>query len=246
MTPSLLSKADALPVHSRTPPEWARAVLQDPIALLIDHAFLERKAAQNAIELLTRWPGEWMPGWIETMTGVARDEAAHLSQVTRILTRRGGRLGRGHRNPYAKKLRTLVRLGGTAEPLDRVLVSALIEVRSCERFAALAAVAEDAELAALYKALFSSEMGHYKVFLRLAQKISGRAVANTRWEQLLAEEARILAEQEPGPRMHSGLPVEPLPTPPLSTPPRAAEASQSVRKSGPLSPSPADSADSLP
>ncbi len=246
MTPSLISKADALPVHSRTPPEWARAVLQDPIALLIDHAFLERKAAQNAIELLTRWPGEWMPGWIETMTGVARDEAAHLSQVTRILTRRGGRLGRGHRNPYAKKLRTLVRLGGTAEPLDRVLVSALIEVRSCERFAALAAVAEDAELAALYKALFSSEMGHYKVFLRLAQKISGRAVANTRWEQLLAEEARILAEQEPGPRMHSGLPVEPLPTPPLSTPPRAAEASQSVRKSGPLSPSPADSADSLP
>ena len=246
MTPSLISKADALPVHSRTPPEWARAVLQDPIALLIDHAFLERKAAQNAIELLTRWPGEWMPGWIETMTGVARDEAAHLSQVTRILTRRGGRLGRGHRNPYAKKLRTLVRLGGTAEPLDRVLVSALIEVRSCERFAALAAVAEDAELAALYKALFSSDMGHYKVFLRLAQKISGRAVANTRWEQLLAEEARILAEQEPGPRMHSGLPVEPLPTPPLSTPPRAAEASQSVRKSGPLSPSPADSADSLP
>jgi tRNA-(ms[2]io[6]A)-hydroxylase len=204
VTPFLADKADSLPVHSRTPPEWARAALADPIALLIDHAFLEKKAAQNAIELLTRWPGEWMPGWIETMTGVARDEAAHLAQVTRILTRRGGRLGRGHRNAYAKALRTLVRLGGQEEPLDRVLVSALIEVRSCERFAVLAAHAEDAELAALYKALFSSEMGHYKVFLRLAQKVAGRAAANARWEQLLAEEAKILAAQEPGPRMHSG------------------------------------------
>jgi len=216
---SLLEKAESLPVHSRTPPEWARAVLADPIALLIDHAFLEKKAAQNAIELLTRWPGEWLPGWIETMTGVARDEAAHLSQVTRILTRRGGRLGRGHRNAYAKTLRTLVRLGGQNEAMDRVLVSALIEVRSCERFAVLAAHAEDEELAALYKALFSSEMGHYKVFLRLAQKISGRAVANARWEQLLAEEAKILAAQEPGPRMHSGVPHSGLPVPEVySTP----------------------------
>jgi tRNA-(ms[2]io[6]A)-hydroxylase len=204
VTSSLLDKAATLPVHSRTPDAWGRAVLADPIALLIDHAFLEKKAAQNAIELLTRWPGEWMPGWIETMTGVARDEAAHLAQVTRLLTKRGGRLGRGHRNAYAKQLRTLVRLGGTEEPVDRVLVSALIEVRSCERFAVLARVAEDEELAALYKALFSSEMGHYKVFLRLAQKISGRAAAHVRWEQLLAAEAQILAVQEPGPRMHSG------------------------------------------
>jgi tRNA-(ms[2]io[6]A)-hydroxylase len=204
VTPSLLEKASSLPLHSRTPPEWAQQALADPIALLIDHAFLERKAAQNAIELLTRWPGEWMPGWIETMTGVARDEAAHLSQVTRILSRRGGRLERGHRNPYAKSLRALVRLGGTEEPLDRVLVSALIEVRSCERFGVLASQAEDPELAALYRALFSSEMGHYKVFLRLAQKIAGRAQANARWQQLLAAEATILAQQEPGPRMHSG------------------------------------------
>src|SRR5205823_5705193 len=94
---------------------------------------------------------------------------------------------------------------------DRVLVSALIEVRSCERFSVLARVAVadggDPELASLYKALFSSEMGHYKVFLRLAQKIAGRSKANARWEQLLAEEAKILAVQEPGPRMHSGISI---------------------------------------
>jgi tRNA-(ms[2]io[6]A)-hydroxylase len=212
----ILDKAEQLPVHSRTPESWARAALQEPMTLLIDHAFLEKKAAQNAIELLTRWPGEWMPGWVETMTGVARDEAAHLAQVTRIIVRRGGKIGRGHSNPYAKALRGLVRLGGIEEPLDRVLISALIEVRSCERFSVLARVASreeggDEELAGLYKALFSSEMGHYKVFLRLAQKIAGRAQANARWEQLLGVEARILEIQAPGPRMHSGFADQVLP-----------------------------------
>src|SRR5262245_16026899 len=106
---SPFEKAASLPLRSRTPLEWGRSVLADPIALLTDHAFLEKKAAHNALEMLTRWPGEWTPGWVETMTSVARDEAAHLAQVTRLLLRRGGRLGRGHSNPYAKELRLLVR-----------------------------------------------------------------------------------------------------------------------------------------
>ena len=108
------------------------------IALLRDHAYLEKKAATNALELMTRWPGEWTPGWVETMTGVARDEASHLAQAVRILARRGGRMERGHRCAYAKALRLLVRKGGTEETLDRLLVSALIEARSCERFGVLA------------------------------------------------------------------------------------------------------------
>ncbi|HEY1338871.1 MAG TPA: tRNA isopentenyl-2-thiomethyl-A-37 hydroxylase MiaE, partial [Bryobacteraceae bacterium] len=76
---------DALPLHSRTPIEWGRAVLADPIRLLIDHAFLEKKAAVNAMELLTRWPDDWMDGWVEAMTAVARDESVHLAQVMRLL-----------------------------------------------------------------------------------------------------------------------------------------------------------------
>jgi tRNA-(ms[2]io[6]A)-hydroxylase len=205
-----LDKAAALPLHSRTPIEWGRAVLADPIALLADHAFLEKKAANNAMELMTRWPSEWFPGWVEAMTGVARDEAAHLAQVIRLLIRRGGRLGRGHTNPYSKALRMLVRKGEAVEIVDRLFVSALIELRSCERFAVLAAASqlghpqEDAELSAFYRALFASEMGHCKLFLRLAYKIGPKAAAEARWEQMLAAEARILAEQEPGPRIHSG------------------------------------------
>jgi tRNA-(ms[2]io[6]A)-hydroxylase len=199
-----LAQADALPLHSRTPPEWARAVLADPIALLNDHAFLEKKAAANAMELLTRWPNDGVEGWVETMTSVARDETAHLAQVTRILHKRGGKLDRIHKNPYANALRLLVRKGHPGETLDRLLVSALIEVRSCERFAVLASASDDDELAAFYRGLFLSEFGHYKVFLALARKISRPGAVEARWQEMLAAEARILAEQPAGSRIHSG------------------------------------------
>jgi tRNA-(ms[2]io[6]A)-hydroxylase len=196
-----------LPLLSTTPLTWGARVLEQPIALLIDHAILEKKAAANALELLTRWPLDYVPGWVETMTGVARDETVHLAQVTRLLARRGGKLERGHTNPYAKSLRQLVRKGGVEEAIDRLLVSALIEVRSCERFAVLAVAAKerDKELAAFYERLYASEYGHYTTFLNLAKKLASPEVVEARWTALLAEESRILSEQKFGPRMHSGL-----------------------------------------
>ena len=204
MKPDDLRRLAALPLHSRTPIEWGAAALADPIPLLVDHAFLEKKAANNAMELMTHWPNDWFPGWVETMTGVARDEAAHLAQVVRILEKRGGRLDRGHKNGYANALRLLVRKGETGEIVDRLLVSALIELRSCERFGILSAASADGELSAFYGALFSSELGHYKVFLKLARKVGPAAAVDARWQHLLTAEARILAGQPPGPRIHSG------------------------------------------
>lgn len=207
MNPVESSVIEALPLHSRTPVEWGRAVLTHPIALLIDHAFLEKKAATNALELLTRWPNDWLDGWVEAMTGVARDEVGHLAQVVRILSSKGGRLDRFHKNPYANSLRQLVRKGHPAEVLDRLLVAALIEIRSCERFSVLAAASTDGELASFYGSLFSSELGHYRIFLNLARKFTNAAALDARWQQMLAAEALILAEQEPGPRIHSGVPA---------------------------------------
>ena len=191
-------------MHSRTPIEWGHRVLADPIRLLADHVFLEKKAANNAMELMTRWPDDWTPGWVETMTSIARDEAAHLAQVSRILIRRGGRIPRVHKNSYANSLRLLVRKGEANEILDRLFVSALIEARSCERFAVLAAASQDAELAAFYQALYSSELGHYQVFLKLARQIAPDAIVEARWQEMLAAEAEILAEQPEGPAIHSG------------------------------------------
>ena len=179
--------------------------MADPLGLLADHVFLEKKAANNAMELMTRWPTDWVPGWVETMTSVARDETAHLAQVTRLLLRRGGRIARVHKNSYANALRLLARKGEAAEILDRLFISALIEARSCERFGILAATAADADLRALYTALFSSELGHYRVFLKLAHRIAPREVVDERWQEMLGHEARIIAEQPPGPRIHSGV-----------------------------------------
>ena len=201
------AEIDSLPLRSWTPIEWGTAVLSDTFSLLIDHAFLEKKAATNALELLTRWPNDWMDGWVEAMTGVARDEIAHLSQVVRLLLNRGGRMDRFHKNPYANALRGLVRKASREELLDRLLVAALIEVRSCERFSVLAAASADAELSGFYRTLFSSELGHYRMFLHMAGKFTAQKELDQRWAEMLEAEARIMAIQEPGPRIHSGVPA---------------------------------------
>lgn len=196
-----------LPLRYQTPSSWAAQVLRQPLALLADHAHLEKKAAGNALELLNRWPEPAPPeNWVNVCTAVARDECEHLAVVTRILARRGGKLPKSHRNTYANGLRELVRLGrGTEELVDRLMISALIEARSCERFWLLANACDDAELAKLYKGLYASEHGHYRVFLELAQSLPDRPAIDRRWSQMLDAEAKLIAAQPPGPRMHSGV-----------------------------------------
>ncbi len=198
-----------LPLRSITPASWAAQVLRDPLALLNDHAHLEKKAAANALELLNRWPEPAPPThWVEKMTAIARDEIDHLAIVTRLLARRGGRLTRGHRNPYAQALRKRVRRGrGEDELIDRLMVSALIEARSCERFGVLAGACDDDELARLYSDLWSSERGHYRIFIDLSRQLPRvrRDAVDARWDDWLDAEAAILAEQRPGPRMHGGV-----------------------------------------
>ena len=77
---------DPLPLRWLTPPDWAADVLADPLALLNDHAHLERKAAVNAMGLITHWPEKVLPdGWSTHLTAVSQDEAVHLAQVTRLL-----------------------------------------------------------------------------------------------------------------------------------------------------------------
>ncbi len=182
-------------------------MLREPLKLLNDHAHLEKKAAANALELLNRWPEPCPPeNWVNVMTAVARDEVEHLAIVTRLLARRGGRLTKRHRNLYAADLRGLVRNGTTpGELVDRLLISALIEARSCERFARLADGCEDQELAKLYGALYASEEGHYRVFLGLARDLPEAAGVEDRWDELLDAEAKIIVEQPIGPTMHSGV-----------------------------------------
>jgi tRNA 2-(methylsulfanyl)-N6-isopentenyladenosine37 hydroxylase len=221
----LAVKSQDLPLHYRTPDTWAALPLSNLPALLSDHAYLERKAASNALELLNRWPvfapqATWgaTPGkpaapdftppetWTTTISAVARDEANHLNAVIKIMRRRGWDLERLHRGKYPGDLRTLVRLGkGPHEVLDRLLVSALIEARSCERFGILARVCADRELAEFYGGLYISELGHFKVFKQLGEAVLSVDEVDRRWEQMLEAEARIIQDQPAGVGLHSGI-----------------------------------------
>jgi tRNA-(ms[2]io[6]A)-hydroxylase len=100
----------------------------------------------------------------------------------------------------------LVRKGaGLQELLDRLLVSALIEVRSCERFEILARICQDGELAQFYRSLWGSEFGHYAVFLQLGREIVPKRIVEERWSDMIRAEGTIIASQPAGPRIHSGL-----------------------------------------
>ena len=196
-----------LPLVWQTPVEWAENALQNQLALLNDHAHLEKKAATNALALLNQWPEPDPPeDWVNVLTLIAKVEAEHLAIVTRLLRKRGGELSRIHKNPYANALRKEIRLGeGKSELVDRLLVSALIELRSCERFCLLAEASTDPELAKLYKSLWASEHGHYKVFLRLAHKVLPPKKVKVRWQEMLEAESRIVRSQPPGPGIHTGI-----------------------------------------
>lgn len=209
-----MTAGDGLPLLTRTSARWAASALSDTVAFLNDHAHLEKKAAVNVLDLLHRWPetarlrGDPHDDWVMALAAIAKDETAHLHTVARLLKQRGGAMTRGHKNPYAAALHEHVRRGqGADETVDRLLVSALIEARSCERFAVLADHAPDAALAALYKSLLASEKGHFTAFLDLAERIQEKDVVAARWGRFLEIEADVMSRQTPGPRMHSGEPV---------------------------------------
>jgi tRNA-(ms[2]io[6]A)-hydroxylase len=198
--------AGDFPLLTRTTARWGSAALEDPLSLLNDHAHLEKKAALNAMELIHRWPdGGGRDEWVLALASIAKDETAHLHAVARLLQRRGGALSRGHKNPYAAALHARIRMGrGPDEVVDRLLVSALIEARSCERFGVLREAAKDKDFSELYGGLWSSEKGHFTAFLGLAHQVGS---AERRWKEFLEIEADVLAAQSPGPRMHAGEPI---------------------------------------
>ncbi len=194
------------PNLSRTPKEWAPNVLRDKLALLSDQAYLEKKAANNALEFLNLWPGPNPPArWLFSIASIARDETVHLRGVLGLLEKNGGQLARSHKNPYAADLRGLIRQGkGKQELSDRLLVSALIEARSCERFERLSEASGEDELGKFYGGLVASENGHYRLFMDLAKKIAPPREVDARWEELLGTEAEIIRSQPIGSRIHSG------------------------------------------
>lgn len=160
-----------------TDPAWAATATADLRALLADHAHCEMKAASNALSLATRWPAT--PRVARALVDLAEEELRHFRAVVDELERRGIPLGRPEVDVYAAELRKIAQAGCKKSPeasfVDRLLVGALIEARSCERFRMLAdaLAAQGDALASFYDELFASEARHYRTLLDLAIEVSG-------------------------------------------------------------------------
>ena len=187
----------------RTPPEWAQRVSGEPHALLSDHAHCELRAASAASTILTKNPE--LPLLVDRLAGVASEELRHFRRVVKALRALGGELGASYKNPYVDGLNKRSYPTRGAVLLDRLLVAALVEARSLERFELLAEHASDERLRELYARLVPSERAHAGLYVDLACGAYPEALVQRRLGILIEHEAAVLDELPYEVRMHSGL-----------------------------------------
>ncbi|MCP9851109.1 tRNA-(ms[2]io[6]A)-hydroxylase [Cyanobium sp. Morenito 9A2] len=180
---------------------WLEQALAHPDLVLIDHAHCERKAAGVALQLMFRYPSD--TALAEALSPLAREELEHFEHVLALLQRRGVALRPLAAPPYGAALAGKVRRQEPERLLDSLLVAGLIEARSHERMALLAAHSLDPELADLYGDLLASEARHFGLYWVLCERRWPRPELVRRLGELATFEAERLANLHPEPRMHS-------------------------------------------
>lgn len=186
-----------------TDPRWVDIAQMNIEDILIDHAYCEQKAASSCISLIIQYPEN--SELVEMMTPVVAEEWGHFERVIEHLDKRGMKLGRQRKDEYVIALQKVLLKGGNRNQqlVDKLLMNALIEARSCERFKVLHQNIQDEELQKFYYELMVSEASHYKNFLSLAKFYMGDEYVNKRWKEFLIEEAKIIEGLEVrGDRMH--------------------------------------------
>ncbi len=186
-----------------TDPRWANLAAISLEEILTDHAYCEQKAASNCISLIQKYP-EYTK-LVEELAPIVTEEWGHFRMVLSEIKKRNLRLGPQRKDEYVNALMDHVVKGGRPEFrfLDRLLVFALIEARSCERFRLLSEGLEDAYFKEFYRKFMISEAGHYRLFLDLAKEYCDEIVVMNRWQEWLLIEKNILANIEiRGDRMH--------------------------------------------
>lgn len=176
-----------------TDPRWVNIVEKNIEEILTDHAFCEQKATSTAISLIVSFP-EYTE-LVQEMTALVKEEISHFKMVHDKIIERGWTLGRDRRDDYVIELMKFFPKGGsrTTQLVHRLLYAALIEARSCERFRLLSEELEDKELAKFYRNLMVSEANHYTMFLGFARKYGEKKEVDTKWQQLLEYEAKIMS-----------------------------------------------------
>ena len=186
-----------------TDPSWANLAEKSLEEILVDHAYCEQKAASSCISLIVQFSDK--PELVETLTPVVGEEWDHFGQVLQKLKERGFELGKPRADEYVNRINGIMKKGGSREEqlVERLLLNALIEARSCERFKQLHENLDDEDLKKFYYDLMVSEAGHYKNFLRLAKHYMEEGAVMDRWREFLAAESEIIASMTPrGDRMH--------------------------------------------
>ncbi len=176
-----------------TDPRWVNIVEKNLEEILTDHAWCEQKAASNAITIITYNPE--LTDLVEDLLELVKEELSHFEQVFNIIKERGYTLGRERKDSYVNELYQFMQKGGSrnASFVDRMLFSAMIEARSCERFKVLSENIEDVELAKFYYDLMASEASHYTTFISYARKYGTDVDVDKRWKEWLEHEAKVIA-----------------------------------------------------
>ena len=202
-----------------TPIAWVEEAAKPenlPI-LLVDHANLEHNAAQSALTTIRRYrhgmPGIAKSGLVQAVHGdllhmlsrLAREELRHFEQVIAIMKKRDIRYTQLSASRYAGELRKSVRKNEPGRLIDTLIVGAIIEARSCERFAALVPVL-DTDLAVFYSSLLKSESRHFMDYLKLARNLGSEEDVQERLPPLLAAEKQLIESSDVAFRFHSGVP----------------------------------------
>lgn len=177
-----------------TDPRWVNIVEKNIQEILTDHAFCEQKATSTAISLIVSFP-EYTE-LVQEMVALVKEEISHFKMVHDEIIARGWVMGRDRKDAYVIKISQFFPKGGsrTSQLVHRLLVAALIEARSCERFRLLSEQLEDKSLAKFYRNLMVSEANHYTMFLGFARKYGDRKIVDTKWNELLEYEAEVMKD----------------------------------------------------
>ncbi|MEE4660735.1 MAG: tRNA-(ms[2]io[6]A)-hydroxylase [Halieaceae bacterium] len=191
-------------LHCPTPDAWVQCAQQNLPLLLIDHANCEKKAASTALGLLYRYTDNYRLQ--HKLSRLAREELRHYEQVMAIMRQRGIRYIPVSASRYAQELMRCQRKDEPGRLVDTLIAGAVIEARSCERFAALAPNLDE-ELGRFYLSLLKSEARHFQDYLALAREVGGEHEVLARQELLLGRDAELVESVDTEFRFHSGKPL---------------------------------------
>lgn len=183
-----------------TQPIWTETALANLDHFLLDHAAAEKKASGMAMSMVSHYPDK--TDLVTAMVDLALEELAHFKQVVKIILERGLMLGADTPDPYVNQLRALHRKGSDVYLLDRLLIGSIVEARGCERFGLIATHLPEGPLKHFYRAICESEARHEDLFLRLAYDYFATPVVLARLDELLDQEAAIVAALPIRPALH--------------------------------------------